>query len=395
MLNDPFSVAIRRIQEHLTDYLALDTIPSLHKSSSAPQLTSLPNLIGTTAIQTVLFPNMPIYLAHGFRWPRDGFAGIRVHAIVNNLGDVSVEYIQNDHSRNALLSSLRSLFPTQLKTLESGNRRLDFLEQYDPEDESPNAVSQPYAFVCDWVVMIAGGTSGRAEHYSSQLLQTQAHMQSNRSSHASSASGRPQSPKVRAKTQPMSIAAPFNSPATTTALSVNIEDITAEALLSPEAWEALAELRDKLAEKEKIGWWVVYNGDPDRDYLSSETETEGEEEEEEEADTQKGTETGDTSPQADRSQRESTATTSSQQSTGTPTERIARPAAERIRSPTGGRMPPPVPPSTKAPRSPTQSASKPLPLRPPQSSEETKASGKDVPPKSPGLRKKIFGGIKK
>jgi hypothetical protein len=167
---------------------------------------------------------MPVYLAHGFRWPRDGFAGIRVHAIVNNLDDVSVEYIQNDHSRAALLESLRALYPDMLKPLESGNRRIDFLEQYDPEDTSLDAVSQPYAFVCDWVVMIAGGNN--AEYYASKLLQSEV---------------RPQSPAVpsrqRAKTQPMSIAAPFNTPATVTALSVNVEEIMADSPpLSADAW---------------------------------------------------------------------------------------------------------------------------------------------------------------
>ncbi len=341
---------------------------------------------------------MPIYLAHGFRWPRDGLTGIRVHAIVNNLEEVSVEYVQNSHSRDALLSSFRTLYPTLLTPLEVGNRRLDFLEQYDPEDVSPGAVSQPYAFVCDWVVMIAGGTDERAEHYSSQLLQTQAHCQSNRTSHASLTPGRPQSPKVRTKTQPMSIAAPFNSPATITALSMNIDEVKADSpALSTEAWDALAELRDKLAVDEKIGWWVVYNGDPDRDYPSSDTET-GEDEEQ-----NSGTqlEMGGSSPQAERSQQEPTTLTSSLTGSGD-TPQMA--GAHRVRSPKGGRMPPPVPPppSMQTPRSPAQvpsqpvnqTTSKPLPMRPPQNLEEARAQAR-ISPKSPGLRKKIFGSSKK
>ena len=283
---------------------------------------------------------MPIYLAHGFRWPRDGFAGIRVHAIVNQLEDVSVEYIQNEHSRDALLSSLRTLYPQFLKPLEIGNRRLDFLEQYDPEDVSLSAVSQPYAFVCDWVVMIAGGIDGRAERYSSQLLQTQAHTQSHRSSNVSATTGRPQSPKVRAKTQPMSIAAPFNSPATISALSINIDEMKADSpALSTEAWDALAELRDKLADGEKIGWWVVYNGDPDRDYPSSDTETGEDEDEDEETQTETGER--ESNLKEERSQRESTATTSSATSTDGKSEMED---VQRVRSPTGGRMPPPIPP---------------------------------------------------
>ena len=34
--------------------------------------------------------------------------------------------------------------------------------------------------------------------------------------------------------------------------------------VTPQQWEALAELRDKLAEGERIGWWIIYNGDPNR-----------------------------------------------------------------------------------------------------------------------------------
>ncbi|RMZ90977.1 hypothetical protein DV736_g1789, partial [Chaetothyriales sp. CBS 134916] len=112
---------------------------------------------------------MPVYLVHGFRWPRDGFTGIRVHMIVHNLEDVSSEYIQNAHSRIALLASLRKLYPDVMAELEKPpSGCIDFLEQYDPEDISENAISQPYAFVCDRVVMIAGGQN--AEARANQLL---------------------------------------------------------------------------------------------------------------------------------------------------------------------------------------------------------------------------------
>lgn len=45
-------------------------------------------------------------------------------------------------------------------------------------------------------------------------------------------------------------------------------------VVTPEAWEALAQLRDKIAEGEKIGWWVVYNGDPERSFIDEEEEQE-------------------------------------------------------------------------------------------------------------------------
>ena len=44
-----------------------------------------------------------------------------------------------------------------------------------------------------------------------------------------------------------------------------------------EGWAALVELRDQLAKGEKVGWWVVYNGDEER-WAPKEDEDEGEEE---------------------------------------------------------------------------------------------------------------------
>jgi hypothetical protein len=338
---------------------------------------------------------MPIYLAHGFRWPRDGFTGIRVHAIVNKLDEVSVEYIQNENSRNSILSSLRTNFPSLLKPLENGGRRLDFLEQYDPADISSAAISQPYAFVCDSVVMIAGGQDGWAEHYNSQLLQTQAQEQ------AITRAEKIGSPRVRQKTQPMSIAAPFNSPANITALSLNIEDVMADSPpLSTEAWEALADLRDKLAEGEKIGWWVIYNGDPDRDYPSSEDE------EGAKTPTDVGTASGENASnpgsateEKQKSQHSSTSATSAQSGTFTASDIKTHPQGQtqdqgqRMRSPTGGRIPPPIPPS-HTPRSPVPKAST-LPFRPPPLPQTESTTGKGLTkpdtgkelPKSPGVRK--------
>lgn len=224
---------------------------------------------------------MPVYLVHGFRWPREGFTGIRVHAVVHNLDDCSAEYIQNENSREEILRSFRQAFPDIMRELEGpvplpgtsssggsssggatgmaaagAGRRIEFIEQYDPDDvEGPYAVSQPYAFVGDKVVVIAAGPNSP----SSTIGVAQ-----------SASFGRPESPnlptkKSRAPTLPMSKSLPFNSPADTGALSINVEEVIAEGPgLTTKAWEALADLRDKIAEGEKIGWWVVYNGDPER-----------------------------------------------------------------------------------------------------------------------------------
>ena len=258
---------------------------------------------------------MPIYLAHGFRWPRDGFTGIRVHAIIYEVDEMSVEYIQNEHSRRALLDSFRENYPETMEELEKPGRAIDFLEQYDPEDESPTATTQPWAFVCDRVVMIAGGEN--AEYYASSLLH-QGGMKKGGGGEEE------KKKKERKKTLPMTIAAPFTAPASVSALSINFDEVRAEGTgASPEAWHAFQDLRDEIAEGETIGWWVVYNGDPDRAF---DAEDEDEDEDGE---------------------------------TATPAAAASPPPSEETpKSPrAGGRMPPPVGPTPTGNRSQTQRSS--------------------------------------
>jgi len=213
---------------------------------------------------------MPVYLLHGFRWPREGFTGIRVHAILYNLEDCSVEYIQNENSQADILRSFRNLFPDIMKELEGHGRTLEFIEQHDPEDlTGPHAVSQPHAFVADRVVVMAAGPNAPGTS-ASQLGQT---VQS------------PTSSKSKPSVLSIHKSLPSHSPANPTALSINVEDVIADGPgLTTQAWEALADLRDKIAEGEKIGWWVVYNGDPERAYDDEdEGAVEGEEEDDDES----------------------------------------------------------------------------------------------------------------
>lgn len=243
---------------------------------------------------------MPVYLVHGFRWLREGFTGIRVHAVMNNLDNVSAEYIQNANSRRDLLRSFRASYPDIMKELDhsdpetdvyvqpgllamnrgAGVRRLEFIEQYNPEDEeSEYAVSQPYAYVGDKVVVIAAGSGtgmgiNRPGTSQTSVLQQRTDSQSPNQSHRK---------PPRTATSSMSKSAPFNSPADITALSINVEEVIADGPgLTNKAWEALADLRDKIADGEKIGWWVVYNGDPDRSFDDEEDEYDDDGEEHEE-----------------------------------------------------------------------------------------------------------------
>ncbi|KAG9592958.1 DUF292-domain-containing protein, partial [Aureobasidium melanogenum] len=91
---------------------------------------------------------------------------------------------------------------------------LRFVEQFDPTDESPAACSQPYAYIADICEQVK--------------------------------------------------------------LGIEVDEVRGKGL-GDEQWNALMELRDKLAPDEKVGWFVVVCGDEDR------TDMGPEEEEEEEA----------------------------------------------------------------------------------------------------------------
>lgn len=170
---------------------------------------------------------MPVYMLHGFRWSRAGFTGIRVYIVLHNLEDATAEYLQQPLTTELLVDSLKRTQPDLMPRLPE----LRFIEQYDPADESSNTVSQPFAYVGAKVVTIPDGGS----------------------------------------------APPGAGP------GVSIEDVVEQGPgLSDDATEALEALRDRLAPGEKIGWFMVYNGDPERWYPPSEDEEEEEEEEQEE-----------------------------------------------------------------------------------------------------------------
>jgi hypothetical protein len=152
---------------------------------------------------------MPVYLVHGFRWPRAGFTGIRVYIVLHNLEDATAEYVQQPVTSRLLTECFKKTDPDIVSRLPD----LRFIEQYDPEDtESETAVSQPYAYVAAKVITLS-------------------------------------EPGTKAP-----------------GLSWNPEDLEKESPLDPSAMEALTKLRDKYAAGERIGWWIVYNGDPDRDF---------------------------------------------------------------------------------------------------------------------------------
>jgi len=209
---------------------------------------------------------MPVYFAHGFRWPREGFTGIRVHVILHDLEDCSAEYIQNQNSQSELLSSFRKTYPEIMKELEGPNGKgLTFLEEYDPEDETgENVVSHPWAFVCDFVRAVP--TNPAQTGAATAESDTEA-----------TAPASPKSPEAMDK-GPATDAPSKQAPTTkeAAALSLNVSELIAAGPgSSPKAREALADLRDKIAAGEKIDWWVIYNGDPERRYEQTDLSEDG------------------------------------------------------------------------------------------------------------------------
>lgn len=137
---------------------------------------------------------MPVYLLHGFRWPRPL---IRIHIILQNLDDAAAEWLVAPGTTKTMLENFYQLYPDSMKHLD----KLRFVEQYDPNDTSPGAASQPYAYVGDIVEEVK--------------------------------------------------------------LGIDVDEVRGRGV-GNEQWAAMMELRDKLAPEEKVGWYVVVCGDEER-----------------------------------------------------------------------------------------------------------------------------------
>ncbi|OQE00162.1 hypothetical protein PENVUL_c057G05327 [Penicillium vulpinum] len=176
---------------------------------------------------------MPVYMLHGFRWPRAGFTGIRVYIVLHNLEEAAAEYIQQPLTTELLAESFHKTQSDLITRLPE----LSFIEQYDPADEGSATVSQDHAYISTRVLEIPEDGSGGAG-------------------------------------------------------GENIEDCVEQGSgLTDDQTAALEALRDRLAPGEKIGWYLVYNGDPERWFPDSEDEEDYESEDsEDESQTQQQSE---------------------------------------------------------------------------------------------------------
>lgn len=157
---------------------------------------------------------MPLYLVHGFKWPRHP---IVMHVINNSLEAASPDWIMSPRTSDALLTHFRTRWPRLMAQLPD----LRFMEQYDPATTQPSDHRSDFAFVADRVQECG--------------------------------------------------------------LSVDATTLTRLAQDTEDAG-ALGALRDELAKDATVGWWVVFNGDVEREDMGDEEEGGaggGEEEEEE------------------------------------------------------------------------------------------------------------------
>ena len=176
---------------------------------------------------------MPLYLLHGFRWPRHL---IRIFIILNNLEDASADYIQTPTTISALRTAIFTLHP-QLQNECPG---LTFIEQHDPEDLRTGA--QPYAFVADNVreapLSMDGVIGGDSK--SKDVTRGGAGMLTSRRGQG---------------------------------LSIDIGEAMGRGRgLGGEAWDAMADLRDEISKEEAVGWFAVWNGDVERRDLGGDEE---------------------------------------------------------------------------------------------------------------------------
>ncbi|KAH8758465.1 hypothetical protein F5883DRAFT_427719 [Diaporthe sp. PMI_573] len=191
---------------------------------------------------------MPTYLCHGFRWKR---RSIRVYVVVQNLDDAAPEWIVKRGSPRSLIQSFYNLFDFLPECTFPPTRRSSYaprsdgatadpvlaqdwspvkvLEEHDPGNL--DEVSRPYAYVADYVQRIDSSCSIVEE------IARYEHM-------------------VRASREP-AVTGPSSDE------TLNGKRDTAR-LGDLAGW--FEQLRDQLQKGEEIRWYVVVNGDEEREW---------------------------------------------------------------------------------------------------------------------------------
>ena len=124
---------------------------------------------------------------------------IREFVILQDVNDAAPDYLMQATTPAAMKAALTKLHPNIMNRIPE----IHFIEQHDPANENPDAVTQPYAFVADKV---------------------------------------------------------HEDP-----LHMNVRAVQENNPITAAAWDAFADLKEALSVKSEIGWYVVYNGDPKRE----------------------------------------------------------------------------------------------------------------------------------
>ena len=95
---------------------------------------------------------MPIYLVHGFQWPR---ILIRQHTANFDIDDCAPDWVHmGSPSSTALLDSLHHLYPSLMESLDSEHTDIQLIEEYSQTEAS--AMPKNFVYVCDRVKRLEG-----------------------------------------------------------------------------------------------------------------------------------------------------------------------------------------------------------------------------------------------
>ena len=164
---------------------------------------------------------MPAYFIHGFRWPR---SRIRAHVFTNMLEEPHSEYIMSPQASRDILHSFRALHPGIMGALPP----LSLLEQYSPSDNDTMTDRLTTGYMAaDYTTSLTSEDQGQVQNQNQNKAHAYAFV----------------ADKVHV-----------------CELSLDATEAM-RAGVGTESWNAMMDLKERLAPEAKLGWYVVYNGD--------------------------------------------------------------------------------------------------------------------------------------
>ena len=164
---------------------------------------------------------------------------LRIHVIINNLENAAPDYTMATKTNDVFVTNLQTLYPDLTNRLP----KLQMVEEYDPHDFD-DAGREEYAWVADFTVPL----SSLAQNDEAQ------------------------------KKKPQSKRLSTPSKSVPTNIGARIESTIGNGV-SSDAVEAITGIRDHVAGGQEVGWWIVFNGDPQREGLDDTDEDDDEDEE--------------------------------------------------------------------------------------------------------------------